>query len=702
MSSSNDATPNAVIRWNAKEYLWLSGILLLGGALRLWHLGHSGLWESEIIRVFIATRPDFSTLLSSISNFVATPPVDFFILRLFLTTLGRSPIGVNAPAGPSDFLARSPAALWGILSIWFVYVTGRRLFNGRTGLLAAFLLAISPFHIQYSQEVGPYSAFLGLSCLSILWFHQALEENSLKAWAGYTAFTALALYTHYFAVILILVEALFLTWARWGSMISLSLKVQIVRRVDTEKTGAPSHWRFPFTIAASLERGPGSSQVNSRVLQNFFLSGLRMLILYAPWLLFGLRHSSATASEPTLTWSLLADTLAAFSGGYGLLRVVYLGVFAWGCLTMWRACCRNVILLLGWLILPIPLAAALRWANLHLNMGDLICILPAYLLVVSRGLESACDYATRFIAHITRRRKRISRIAATAILVGIFALLSGFPVVGYYQSEKVDWRAIAAFLDAHLSPDHVIVLPFPTNEPVWREISLRAYLDNENISILTIEDPATELESLWAAHQGLWFVGRGFGLMFQVRKELTELGAPVIHLIFGRNDGHELVQQITPAPFEDIHVLYASHQLKADDTMVNKTRDLFSESDYQMIRQEFTLAETIRQYGSDRKDSLSLYNEALYDAPDYLKVYICILQGNIHRSAGEVKAAIDAYRAAISLNPKASLAYYGLAMAYEKRAQRARAIAAWETFLRLEPTGERAETAHRRLQRLRK
>jgi hypothetical protein len=66
------------------------------------------------------------------------------------------------------------------------------------------------------------------------------------------------------------------------------------------------------------------------------------------------------------------------------------------------------------------------------------------------------------------------------------------------------------------------------------------------------------------------------------------------HSPLGRHFGHELVQQIAPAPFEDIHVLYASHQLKADDTMVNKTRDLFSESDYQMIRQEFALAEMIR------------------------------------------------------------------------------------------------------------
>jgi tetratricopeptide (TPR) repeat protein len=687
MSSSDEEPNTGEIRPFPKEYLWLSGILLLSASLRFWHLDHCSLWESEIINVSVATQRDLSTLLSSIADFSPTPPLGFLVLRFFLGVLGYS-----------DFVARLPAALLGILSVWLVYVIGRCLFDGRTGLTAALLLAISPFHIQYTQEVGPYSAFLGLASLSFLWFYKALEENSLRAWVGHTAFTTLTLYTHHFGVLLIAVETVFLVWARQESRVSLSPRIRITRREGTETS---SHWWPPISVTASLERGSGSGWIDSGLPWRFFLSAVCTLILYAPWLFFGLRYAGPTVPAPTFTWSLLADVVAALSGGYGASRAVYAMLFAWGCLALWSAYRHQLILLLLWLILPLPLAVtALRWANLSLDTGSLIFLLPAYLLVVSRGVQSMYDWGSKLVVRVTRRPMQASRTATLAILVLSFAVLNGPDILDYYRSEKTNWRALAVFLDTYLPSDHIVVLPHPKYESALREMSLRAYLRSSDVALMTIEDPPAELEDLWGAYQGIWFIGRGFGPTFQVRKQLTELETPVVHLIFGRNDGRGLAQRIAPAAFGDIHVLHVSRRFKLDDSVIGQAQLLLQELEYSLTRHEFTLAEVIRQYGPDRRDSLALYDEALRDAPDYLGVYIHIIQGNIYRSTGEVRTAIQAYQAALALNPRAPMAHYGLALAHEKRGQRIQAVIEWETYLRLAPTDERAEIARQHLQRL--
>jgi tetratricopeptide (TPR) repeat protein len=687
MSSSDEGPNTGVIRRLPREHVWLSAILLLSAGLRFWHLGHCSLWENEIAHVSIATQRDLSTLLSNIADFNSAPPIDFLILRLFLDSLGHS-----------DFVARLPGVLLGILSVWFVYAIGRYLFDGRTGLVVALLLATSPFHIQYTQEVGPYSVFLALTSLSFLWFYKALEENSLKAWAGHIVFTTLTLYTHHFGVLLIAVEALFLAWARQESRISFSPRIRIIRREGTETF---SHWWPPISVTASLEQGPGSGWINSRLPWNFFLSVVCALILYAPWLVFGLHYPGPPVPGSTFTWSLLADVVAALSGGYGASRAVYVTLFVWGCLALWSAYRHKLILLLLWLLLPLPLAVtALRWANLSLDVGSLIFLLPPYLLVVSRGVQDLYDWGSKLVVRITRRPLQVSRTAMLIILVLVFAVLNGFDILDYYRSEKTNWRALAVFLDAYLPFDHIVVLPYPKYESSLREMSLRAYLRSSDVTLMTIEDPPTELEDLWGTHQGIWFIGRGFGPTFQVRRHLAELETPVIHLIFGRNDGRGLAQRVAPAAFGDIHVLHVSHRFTLDDSVVGQAQLLLQELEYSPIRQEFALAEVIRQYGSDRRDSLTLYDEALRDAPDYLTVYIHIIQGNIYRSAGEVRTAIQAYKAALALNPRAAMAHYGLALAYEKRGQRMQAIIEWETYLRLAPTDERAEIARQHLQRL--
>ncbi len=55
-------------------------------------------------------------------------------------------------AGFSVWAGRLPAALAGILTVWLVYLTTRRLFDDRVALVALLFAAFSPIHILYSRQ----------------------------------------------------------------------------------------------------------------------------------------------------------------------------------------------------------------------------------------------------------------------------------------------------------------------------------------------------------------------------------------------------------------------------------------------------------------------------------------------------------------------------------------------------------------------
>lgn len=79
-------------------------------------------------------------------------------------------IPVIALAGLTPTAVRLPMLFFGILSLPLIYDVGRRLRGPDLGLLAMFLLAISPWHIAISRRAGdtnlfPFLFLLGIACM---------------------------------------------------------------------------------------------------------------------------------------------------------------------------------------------------------------------------------------------------------------------------------------------------------------------------------------------------------------------------------------------------------------------------------------------------------------------------------------------------------------------------------------------------------
>ncbi|MEP6892779.1 MAG: glycosyltransferase family 2 protein, partial [Gaiellaceae bacterium] len=110
-------------------------------------------------------------------------------------------------AGTSDIALRIPSVMAGTLAIPLLYLVGRQVFNPATGLVAATFGAFSPVWVWHSDEARMYPLLLCVGLASTYALLRALERGGFVRWATYAVLTALCLYTHYFAALLLLAHA---------------------------------------------------------------------------------------------------------------------------------------------------------------------------------------------------------------------------------------------------------------------------------------------------------------------------------------------------------------------------------------------------------------------------------------------------------------------------------------------------------------
>lgn len=174
-------------------------LLFTGGLiLRLYGLGKHSLWFDEAYSIF-----NGQYLLSVISSFGVLPD-------RYPSFLSDIPVYLWSNCfGRDDFTLRLFSVVWGICAIPLVYKLGYMFFDRKTGFIAAFLLAFSPIHIYYSQELRGYSLIVLLGLISVLFLMKAIQRGSVRFWLGYAVSNVLNIYIHYMTVFFLLAQAVF-------------------------------------------------------------------------------------------------------------------------------------------------------------------------------------------------------------------------------------------------------------------------------------------------------------------------------------------------------------------------------------------------------------------------------------------------------------------------------------------------------------
>ncbi|MEK7581068.1 MAG: glycosyltransferase family 39 protein [Patescibacteria group bacterium] len=180
----------------------IAPVLLIGLILRLVSLDQS-LWLDEGINATFARSLSYSKLIFSYPLGDFHPPLYHVILKSFISLFGSSEISL-----------RIPSVILGVMTVFITYLIGKKLYDKKTGVIAALLIATGPLHIYYSQEARMYMLAAFLASLSVYFFVSLLIKDRLLLWVGFILSTALMLYSDYLPYILLPVYVLFLIVSR--------------------------------------------------------------------------------------------------------------------------------------------------------------------------------------------------------------------------------------------------------------------------------------------------------------------------------------------------------------------------------------------------------------------------------------------------------------------------------------------------------
>jgi tetratricopeptide (TPR) repeat protein len=94
----------------------------------------------------------------------------------------------------------------------------------------------------------------------------------------------------------------------------------------------------------------------------------------------------------------------------------------------------------------------------------------------------------------------------------------------------------------------------------------------------------------------------------------------------------------------------------------------------------------------------SLYRQATESDPSYVLAFFDL--GNVLDELQRPDESIGAYRRAIALAPGYGDAHYNLALAYERKGERRRALAHWQIYVRIDKSGPWSDHARGQIRKL--
>ena len=168
------------------QIMFLSGVVLLGTALRFWNLGQWSFWIDEVFTVRDAQN------LSVDSWRVIPNPIPYLAVKLSISI-----------AGSHEWGSRLIPCLVGIASIPTVFGFGRALFNWRIGLLSSAFVACSSWHLFWAQNAR-YPVFTFFFGVLTAWlFYASLERDSTLLTVGALVSCLCLILSHTLAVVIV-------------------------------------------------------------------------------------------------------------------------------------------------------------------------------------------------------------------------------------------------------------------------------------------------------------------------------------------------------------------------------------------------------------------------------------------------------------------------------------------------------------------
>jgi hypothetical protein len=405
--------------------------------------------------------------------------------------------------GHSEAFIRGLSVIFALAAVPALYLLGRKLFDARTGLIAATLLAFNAYAVRYAQEARSYSLMLLLCTLSSFYFLKSLEAPSRRNRVLYVLISALAVYAHFFSGLLVL--------AQWFALRFLDRQAA---PVGLRKVWGGIALAVSPTVLFVATTGAGPLRWIQR-------PGVKELWDFALRL--------AGNAGPVLVGMYVAACVAAM-WPFRYKRRLRVPWDAW----------RYRFLLL-WLVFPVLLTVAVSFARpLFLPRYFFFC-LPALLLLAAAGLA----------------RLRSAWLLAPALAVFLALSLRGDK--SYYQQDfdlhRDDWRGVTDHVLSQARAGDAIVfqiamgrMPYEYYRGLARNPSLPVVLyprhQNGRVTFLDFVDKPdlVELGKSLPQYQRVWLVlsyaetPAGLDANAQAMEELIRASHPIAQQEFQHPD----------------------------------------------------------------------------------------------------------------------------------------------------------------------
>lgn len=447
----------------------LSIIIVLSILLRLPLLSGS-FWLDEAAQVIESARP-FSEQFKIAEDF--QPPLLHLIVH-FATYFSLT----------EWWLRTIGALIPGLITIFYTYKIGEKLFSKTVAAASALLLATSSFHIFYSQELRPYSlsvVWVVVSWFILLQIFFGNKKFDLKTILLYGVSTALGLYSSYLYPFVILSQGIYILWKerQYLSKYIFSLCV-------TGVLFAP--W-VPFMLE--------QLQVGQELRKN--LPGWEAVVAIPQLKSLPLTFGKFVYGVLDLKFSaffVITLLLLAISFGKNVLqksRVQHLS--------------KQQILLLCWFFIPLITAWIVSFFIPILQPKRVIYLLPAFFLSIS-----ALTLENFSWKNFTKRS------LATVSTVGILVLINLYATSAYYtnpQYQRENWRSTYQKIVREYPSDAAVIFAFSGVFAPWEWYDTEGYPVFTTGSLTTHDSAALESQLKKASEYS-------YLLVFDYLRDLTD------------------------------------------------------------------------------------------------------------------------------------------------------------------------------------
>jgi mannosyltransferase len=404
------------------------GLTLVGLGVRLYHLTSQNLWLDEVETARIAVTPLADLVQRAQHDPTLLPtawlsPLYYLLLHGALVVIPGSVEGVLRGVSAVLGTATIPALAW----------AASGLVGESVALGAAAVMAVSPFHVWYSQEARPYAALLFFGTLAAGALRRALDADRVADWAGFVACAVLAIYMHPIAVALPLLAVFALPWRRmnppWRTVEALAAVAVLL---------------VPAVVLLAA-KGP-NLQTNMR--PTTLLDPLYGLYAFAVGFSLGPSTAELHGSFRELLPKYAPVVLSA--------AVLFGGVLTAGFVALRRAPRATRALLLAWFALPFLLALALAAATHDaFNARYTILAYPVFAMTLAAGVQHLADLCATAVVWPAARRTAVGAVATAIVAMSGWSLYN-LQTDPRYAKEAC--RDLAVYLAANASREDVVLV----------------------------------------------------------------------------------------------------------------------------------------------------------------------------------------------------------------------------------------------------